>query len=60
EGYKPEDAVSLRLHEALREIKDRGRGIPVDGHKYTQEELQKALRSVVKAAVENGHGEHLA
>ncbi|CAG8612688.1 10684_t:CDS:2 [Ambispora gerdemannii] len=30
-GYKSTDRVSLRLHEALREIKNRGRGNPVDG-----------------------------
>jgi len=30
-GYKSADKVSLRLYEALREIKNRGRGNPVDG-----------------------------
>jgi Leucine-rich repeat (LRR) protein len=30
-GYNAEDKVELRLHEALREIKDRKRSIPVDG-----------------------------
>ncbi|CAG8522297.1 12430_t:CDS:2 [Ambispora gerdemannii] len=31
EGYNSDDKVSLTLSQALREIKDRGRGIPVDG-----------------------------
>jgi Leucine-rich repeat (LRR) protein len=31
DGYSPKDVVSLRLDEALREVKKRGRGISIDG-----------------------------
>ncbi|CAI2176767.1 14945_t:CDS:2, partial [Funneliformis geosporum] len=75
-GYNSQDIVSLRLDEALREIKSRGRGIPVDGiysilgllpydlktewATYFKEDAEEALVEVMKAAIKNGYGEPLA
>jgi len=66
--------VYLQLNQALKEIKKRGRGIPLDGV-YSilgllpygdqvkvdySKRPEDVLRYVMKIAAENGHGDPLA
>ncbi|CAG8575387.1 3300_t:CDS:2 [Ambispora gerdemannii] len=71
-GYDEEDRISFTLNQALRAIKNRGRGVSIDGiysilgllpygDKVPQKDLEKALFDVMFTAMkEGGYNEYFA